>query len=451
MPAIGVEVLIPSIVVLILAIISRRTIEPLFGGVIVGLFMLDTSRIMTRLTDTMLAAMTNEIVAWVILACGLMGSLIVLLIKIGGADAFGKMVATRIHSRTGALMAAWLLGLTIFIDDYLNSLTISSSMKKVTDSFRVSREMLAYVVDSTAAPVCVLIPVSTWVVFFIALLEESAGVSHEQAVTLYLQAIPYMFYAWSAVIIVPLVIAGKIPLLGAMKTAEKNIRPIEAGPIDADKNDTAGENLKGLRKSFILNFLVPILSLIFFTWYFDIDILKGVIITLGITIVLTFSQGLLGLADIFNTIIDGFKSMLFPLGTVFAGFTFKDVNDQLGLTTYVIDTVGPLMTPLLLPAVTFVTMAAVAFATGSFWGVFAIAMPIIMPLAIATGVDLPLTIGAVISASVFGSHACFFGDSTVLSAHGSGCGVMDHALTQLPYVLLAAAVACIAFVLVAAL
>ncbi len=323
MPAIGVEVLIPSIVVLILAIISKRTIEPLFGGVIVGLFMLDTSRIMTRLTDTMLAAMTNEIVAWVILACGLMGSLIVLLIKIGGADAFGKMVATRIHSRTGALMAAWLLGLTIFIDDYLNSLTISSSMKKVTDSFRVSREMLAYVVDSTAAPVCVLIPVSTWVVFFIALLEESAGVSHEQAVNLYLQAIPYMFYAWSAVIIVPLVIAGKIPLLGAMKTAEKNIRPIEAGPIDADKNDTAGENLKGLRKSFILNFLVPILSLIFFTWYFDIDILKGVIITLGITIVLTFSQGLLGLADIFNTIIDGFKSMLFPLGTVFAGFTLR--------------------------------------------------------------------------------------------------------------------------------
>jgi len=170
MSAVGAEVLIPSIVVLILAIISKRTIEPLFGGVIVGLFMLDTTGIMTRLTETMLAAMMNEIVAWVILACGLMGSLIVLLIKIGGADAFGKMVATRIRSRTGALMAAWLLGLTIFIDDYLNSLTISSSMKKVTDSFRVSREMLAYVVDSTAAPICVLIPVSTWVVLFIALL-----------------------------------------------------------------------------------------------------------------------------------------------------------------------------------------------------------------------------------------------------------------------------------------
>ena len=147
----GIECLIPSLIVLLLAVLSRRTIEPLVGGALVGLLMLEPSELMDNLTATILKVMADETIGWIIMVCGLMGSLIALLVKIGGVVAFGNMLAHRINSRTGALLTAWALGLVIFIDDYLNALTISSSMKTVTDKFGVSREMLAYVVDSTAA------------------------------------------------------------------------------------------------------------------------------------------------------------------------------------------------------------------------------------------------------------------------------------------------------------
>jgi Na+/H+ antiporter NhaC len=140
--------------------------------------------------------------------------------------------------------------------------------------------------------------------------------------------------------------------------------------------------------------------------------------------------------------------MIMPLGTLVAGFALKEVNDVLGLTEVVIQTVQPLMTAGLLPAVVFVTMAFLAFATGSFWGLFAVAMPIVLPLAISMDANMPLVVGALISASAFGSHACFYGDSTVLSAQGSGCSPMAHALTQIPYVLIAAALATGVFLLI---
>ncbi|WP_339673493.1 Na+/H+ antiporter NhaC family protein [Dasania marina] len=446
MTDLGMASLLPTLMVLVFAIWSKRTVEPLLGGVVIGLLMLKPTDVMTNLTGIMLSVMADETIGWVILVCGLMGSLIGLLVKIGGAVEFGKMVATRIKSGTAALLMAWLLGLAIFIDDYLNTLTISSSMKKVTDKYRVSREMLAYVVDSTAAPICVLIPLSTWAVYFSAVLEESLNIETGEGFVLYLQAIPYMFYAWFAVVLVPLVILKKVPLLGAMKTAELKMRDkpiVDEAMADDDKAD--GYSGRGV----LLNFIIPISTLIFFTWYLDIDILKGVILALAVTVVLTFGQKLLSLADTFDTLLDGFKSMLLPLATVVAGFMLKDVNDQLGLTVYVIETMKPLMTANWLPVVTFISMALIAFATGSFWGIFAVATPIIMPLAISVDANMPLVIGALISASVFGSHACFYGDSTVLSAHGSGCSVMAHALTQLPYVLLAAALACVAFIVMA--
>ena len=442
----GVECLIPTLMVLILAVISKRTIEPLIGGTLVGLLILAPSDLLSNFTGVMLTVMGDETIGWIIMVCGLMGSLIALLTSIGGAAAFGKQVAARVKTQTGALMTAWLLGLAIFIDDYLNALTISSSMKKVTDKFGVSREMLAYVVDSTAAPVCVLVPLSTWAVYFAALLEEEMEVGAGQGLLLYMDAIPSMFYAWAAVIIVPLVILGKIPLLGPMRKAQAESTGTRVPGEEAGLADGSGREGEG---KVLLNFFVPILALIFFTWYLDANILNGVIIALGITVTSIFIQRLLPPARIFDTMLEGFKSMLLPLGTVVAGFMLKEVNDQLGMAPYVIGLAEPIMTPLFLPLVTFIIMALIAFATGSFWGIFAVAIPIVIPLATSVEADITLVIGALISASAFGSHTCFYGDSTVLSAHGSGCGVIEHALTQLPYALLAATIAAVAFLIAA--
>ncbi|WP_432474698.1 Na+/H+ antiporter NhaC family protein [Amphritea sp. HPY] len=449
MEAYGAYAIFPTLVVLIVALVTKRTIESLLAGVVVGLLMISPAELVSGFANVALATMRDDTIGWIILVCGFFGSLIALLIKTGSAVSFSDYMAHFVKSRRSSLVVTWILGLIIFIDDYLNALAISSSMKKVTDKFKVSREMLAYIVDSTAAPICVLVPFSTWAIFFAGLLEDNGVAGKGEGLSVYIDAIPYMFYAWVAAIIVPLVAFGKFPLMGSMKAAEMRARGGEVVPpgvVELDLTVAPGESLSSARtKPALYNFFVPIMALIFFTWYFDVDILRGVVVALAITVVLYMSQRLMSFNEIFDTGMEGFKSMMVPLGTVVAGFMLKDVNDSLGLTMYVIDTVKPMMTPELLPMVVFLVMALIAFATGSFWGMLAVALPIVMPLAIAMDAHLPLVIGALMSAAAFGSHACFYGDSTVLSAQGSGCTPMQHALTQLPYAMLAAAVASVMF------
>ncbi|TDX31448.1 transporter (NhaC family) [Modicisalibacter xianhensis] len=434
--------LFPTLIVLLMAIVTRRTIESLMTGALVGMLMLDPGSVVTQLSDTLLSVLGNDTVTWIVLVCGLFGSLIALLVRTGGVLTFGDVMTRRIHGRRQSLLTTWVLGLVIFVDDYLNALAISASMKKITDRFKVSREMLAYVVDSTAAPICILVPFSTWAVFFAGLLEDNGATGNGMG--LYIESIPYMFYAWVAAAVVPLVAMGWIPAIGPMKRAEARAAAGQSIPDGAEESALEVDETNQ-RRPHLLNFLLPIASLIFFTWYFDIDILRGVIVALAVTLALIFSQRLMSFHAVFDTALEGFKSMLMPLGTLVAGFTLKEINDGLGLTHYVITTLEPLMTAQMLPAVVFVTMAFLAFATGSFWGLFAVAMPIVLPLAASVGADMPLVIGALISASAFGSHACFYGDSTVLSAQGSGCTPMAHALTQLPYSLIAATLATLIF------
>jgi len=449
----GAYAIFPTLAVLIVALITKRTIESLLAGVVIGLLMISPTDLVTGFASVALDTMRDDTIGWIILVCGFFGSLIALLIKTGSAVAFSDYMAHFVKSRRSSLVVTWILGLVIFIDDYLNALAISSSMKKVTDKFKVSREMLSYIVDSTAAPICVLVPFSTWAIFFAGLLEDNGIADKGEGLTVYIESIPYMFYAWVAAIIVPLVAMGKFPLLGAMKKAELRAQGgevIPPGATEIDLTVAAGESLSSARtKPALHNFFIPIVSLIFFTWYFDVDILMGVIVALAITMVLYMSQRMLTFNEIFDTGMEGFKSMMVPLGTVVAGFMLKDVNDDLGLTLYIINTVKPMMTADLLPVLVFLVMALIAFATGTFWGMLAVALPIVMPLAIAMDANLPLVIGALMSAAAFGSHACFYGDSTVLSAQGSGCTPMQHALTQLPYALLAAAIASVLFLIAA--
>lgn len=445
----GAECLVPTVVVLVLAVLSKRTIEPLLAGVIVGLAMIDPANLLGAFAQTMLAVMGDDTIGWVVMVCGLMGSLIALVARMGGAAAFGQLIAQRIRGRTGALMTTWLLGLSIFIDDYLNALAISSSMRKVTDRLRISREMLAYVVDSTAAPVCVLVPLSTWAVYFAAVLEQQSTIERGQGMLIYIEAIPWMLYPWLAVALVPLVILRAVPVIGPMKGAEGRASVSTERPLEDQQTVGADETGTSGLRTVLLNFIVPMLTLIGFTWYLDVDILKGVLVALAVTLVLVAGQRQLPVGVVFDTMLDGFKSMLLPLGTVIAGFMLKEVNDQLHLAPYVIETVTPVMTPELLPMTVFLVMSLIAFATASFWGILAVAFPIVMPLATSVGADIPMVVGAMISASACGSHACFYGDSTVLSAHGSGCGAVEHALTQLPYVILAASLATLGYLLAA--
>lgn len=441
-------VLLPAIITVCVAVTSRRPIEALLAGTLVGLLMLGPTSALDQFSSTLLEVMMSETIAWVIIVCGLMGSLIMLLLRAGAVDAFSAVLAAKAKSSKSALMYTWLLGIIVFIDDYLNALAVGASMRKVTDQFRVSREKLAYVVDSTAAPICVLVPISTWAVFYAGLFQESGFAEPGQGMDLYISAIPYMIYPIVAVLLVPLVALEIIPALGPMKAAEqKTAQSSLSEPTEIADDDNAPEPRREVR---LYHFLLPLATLIGFTLWYELDVQIGVIASVTVTILLFGAQRLLAWTHMLDAVLDGIKMMLPALTIVVIAFVFKEVNDQLGLPNFVIKNVAPLMTPLLFPVITFLTMALISFATGSSWGVFAIAIPIILPLAESVGVSIPLAIGALLSASAFGSHACFYSDATVLAAQGSGCDVIDHALTQIPYALIAAAMSCIGLTVIAA-
>ena len=445
----GVLALLPTGLVVILALWSRRSIESLLAGSLLGAFMLAPHNPLGLLADHSLAVMMNETVAWIILVCGFMGSLIALFIRTGAVSAFSAALSARLKSRRQALMATWVLGIFLFVDDYLNSLAVGAAMRKVCDSWRSSREMLAYVVDSTAAPISVIIPVSTWAVFFAALLEDGGLVTDGAGIRAYIGAIPYMFYPWLAIITVPLVIQGHIPLFGPLRRAEARAAQSAKGLKDAEGMVGAAHAPPGASTASGWQFGAMMLLLVASTWYFDLDFLKGIYLTLAVYLVLIICQRGLSIAQGFDTMLEGFKTMLQPLAVVVCAYLLKGINDQLGLPNYVINSVGPYLSAASLPAALFVSMAAVSFATGSSWGVFVIVMPIITSLCHSLGADMFLVIGATLSAATFGSHACFYSDSTVLSAQASGCNAYQHALTQIPYALFAAIIAVAAFWLAA--
>ncbi|WP_339670810.1 Na+/H+ antiporter NhaC family protein [Dasania marina] len=444
----GIESLIPTLVVLITAIVLKRALEALIIGALVGFIMLQQHLFMSGFLNAVLQSISNETVGWIVLTVAMFGSIITLLVKSGSASAFAGSLTRYIKTGPQALMATWGLGLLIFIDDYLNALAVGSAMKKVTDKLKVSREMLAYVVDTTAAPVCILLPFSTWAIYVSGLLESNHVAAVGEGMRAYISAIPYMLYAWVALLMPPLLASGKLPLIGGMRKAQARAAQGQTVPlgfvedVDADDDKLSDQGR-------VFNFVVPMLALIGFTWLFNVDILKGAFATLVLIIVMYSAQGLMRLHDIFEHSLTGMKSMVEVIAILIMSFVLKDVNDQLQLTPYVIDVATSWVNPLLLPLITFVSLSLVAFATGTFWGLYAVALPVVIPLANTMGVDVHLMIGAVISAGAFGSHACFYSDSTILSAQGSGCPPMAHALTQLPYALIAATITALGFLLIA--
>ena len=439
----GILALFPTLVVIALAVWSRRSLEPLLAGVIVGYAMIASSGVMTKTLDSAQSVLADGTMIWILLAVSLFGALTHLIVHSGGAQAFSGKLVHFVKNRRSALLTTWVLGLVIFIDDYLNALTVGSSMKGLTDEHKVSRQMLSYVVDTTAAPICVLIPLSTWAIYVAGLLEANGIAGEGEGMSVYISAIPYMLYPIIAALLVPLVAMSIIPAMGPMKKAEEKAARGEStitargGEMDIEYEFQGDPN--------IWNFVVPIVALIFFTWWFGVDILMGVSVALVVTLVLYGAQKVLTFNQMFDYAMEGIKGMLPALSIIVVSFMLKDVNDTLGLTDFVIDTVKPIMSAALLPVVTFAALALIAFATGSFWGMYAIALPIVLPLGAELGVNPSLTIGAVVSAGAFGSHACFYGDSTVLSATATDVEPLDHALTQLPYILIAAALALVGF------
>lgn len=449
---------VPAIFLIVYIFTTQRILEALILASLIGFVMVSRPQTMggegswlfntfANFSDGILSVMMDEDIAWLIIVCGLMGSIIALIEKSGGAYAFGEWIAKKAKSRNSSLLWTWFLGVVIFIDDYLNSLTVGSCMTTLTDKHKVPREFLSYVVDSTAAPLCVIIPISTWAVFCSRILETTGWAPEGEGFMYFIKTIPFNYYGIIAALMVPLVILGVIPIFGPMKEAFHRVA--QGGPLAPEGSEKidmkAGKNNIVPTNPKMSNLFLPILVLIASTILFECDMQMGVICTLGFMFVSYMWQNAMTAEEFADVALEGLKNMIMPLLLMVLAFLFAEVNDQIHFTYYVITSATKVMTPELMPLIIFIALAITEFITGTNWGMYIIALPIVIPLAETLGADVTLAVSAVLSAGVFGSHICFYSDATVITSSATGCNNFDHALTQAPFGLLAAGISAICF------
>lgn len=438
----GIFSLIPAIVILAFALITKRTFEALFIGSAVGLIMYYKQGFFIPLVNMVQSVIADEV--WIFVAFALFGFFVALLEKSKGTIGFANFLSRWANTQKKTLIASWILGIIVFLDDFLNILTVSSAMRNLADRHKTPREYFAYLLDSTGAPVCVLIPLSTWAIFYADLAQtefDKAGITEfGSGMAAYIHSIPFMFYSWLAVFMVPALALGIIPKVGAMKKAFKRVET--TGQLWSDSsaslnihNETEESENSVTPKA--RNFIVPLVAIIIAMLIFN-DMVAALLITLAIMFVMYIPTKVISFGEFCEALPKGISNML-PVMIILVGcYMVRDTMNLIQMPQYVVEAVVPFCSAPLLPAITFIVVALLAFVTGSSWGVPAIAVPILMPLAFASGANPFLVLGGLVAGASFGSHACFYADATVLSSQASSINNLDHAISQIPYALMCA-------------
>ena len=441
MESYGITSLLPVLTILIIAVSTKRTLFAMVCGLSVGAFIMAGS--ISGLPESwfgyLYVSMTNETLQWLLLVISMFGMLIVLFERSNAVKDFGFWAGKFIHTKRQALVGTALLGVVIFLDDYLNNLAVGTTMKGITDRLGIPRTQLAYVVNSVAAPVCVLIPLSSWAVYFGALLEEGGVTVNGTGMGAYMKAIPLTFYAWLAVIVVALQIFGVIPKLGMIK--RDTIKAETTGELFPDGTDRSlvqldKEELPEGYKAQPWNFLIPLIIMIIVTLMTEIDVLLGATAGVIVALILYAAQRKLSFRDLLTCCFDGVISMGFVLVLSVLAFAVQAVNTDLMLADFVISVTLPIMKGAFLPAAVFIVCGIYAYATGCFWDLAAIILPIVIPLAAAMGVDPILACAAVFSGAAFGSNTCLYGDGVIMCSQGCEIKSLDLMLATLPYALI---------------
>jgi Na+/H+ antiporter NhaC len=436
----GIICLLPVVVVISVALYTKRTFEALLSGAITAFIITSGfNGFFNRTIDAFYNVLCDADVVWVLLICALFGSLIKLFDKSNATYGIANFILKYAKTEKKSQLISWLLGIVIFVDDYLNVMTVGNTMRPVTDKLKSPREMLAYVIDCTAGPVCILIPFSTWVAFYIGLFQSDPQIAAlGEGMSTYYRVIPFTFYNIITVILVPLFVLGIIPHFGPMKKAYERVNA--GGKVYAENSEYLNKNdyetnikLEGN----LFDFIIPISVLIVLTIAVE-DILIGVIGAIIACAAIYFPRRKMSFREFSESIAEGIGYMIPLLLLVFGAFLFKEALTDVDLANYIISKVQPYMIKALFPALTFVVVAFLAFVVGSAWGIPAVSLPLIMPLCFAVGANPYLTLGAILSAGGFGCHACFYADVTVMASQVCKIDVLDHALTQIPYALIAA-------------
>ena len=461
--------LLPPLVAIVLALITKEVYSSLFLGILMGGLLYSGFSFEGTVThifeDGIISVLADSYNVGILIFLVILGSVVCMMNKAGGSAAFGRWASKRIHTRVGAELAAIILGILIFIDDYFNCLTVGSVMRPVTDRHHVSRAKFAYLIDATAAPVCIIAPISSWAAAVSGFVEGQDGLA------IFVRTIPYNFYAILTIVMMVGMVLMKTEF-GAMKTHEINalngdLFTTEARPYaNATSEDTVNPRGK------VMDLVVPIVALViccvismiytggffsgtdFVTAFSQSDASLG--LTMGsafglvITIIFYMVRRVANFRECMDCIPEGFKAMVPAIMILTFAWTLKAMTDSLGAAVFVEESMKSVAggIEVILPAIIFLVGCGLAFATGTSWGTFGILIPIVVAVFEKSSPEMMIiSMSACMAGAVCGDPCSPISDTTIMASAGAQCDHVTHVSTQLPYAVVAAAVSFVTYII----
>ena len=456
--------LVPAVIAIVLALITKEVYSSLFVGIIAGALFACDFRVVdtldTIVNDGFISGIGDPWNVGIFVFLVLLGIMVSLINKAGGSAAFGRWAQTHIKTRVGAAIATFILGVIIFVDDYFNCLTVGSVMRPVTDGHKVSRSKLAYLIDATAAPICMIAPISSWAAAVSGMVEGYNGIE------LFVKAIPYNFYSLLTIVFVIALTYMKFDY-GPMRVHEIKARQGDLfGGMPVNKEE---EELECSPKGRVFDLVFPIivlvvcciLGMVYVGGLFDgasfidafantdasVGLPWGALIALVITIIYFLLRRLICFKDAMSCIPKGFKAMVPAILILTFAVTLKNMTGMLGSDVFVETMLGNAGAfKLFLPAIIFLVACFIAFATGTSWGTFGILIPIVIAI-FPAGEMLIISISSCLAGAVCGDHCSPISDTTIMASAGAQANHVNHVSTQLPYAISVAVISCVCFIL----
>lgn len=460
--------LLPPLVAIILALITKEVYSSLFVGIVVGALLYSGFKFEGTVTQIfeggIIKVLSDSYNVGILIFLVILGSVVCMMNKAGGSAAFGRWASKKIHTRVGAELAAIILGILIFIDDYFNCLTVGSVMRPVTDRHHVSRAKFAYLIDATAAPVCIIAPISSWAAAVSGFVEGQDGLA------IFVRTIPYNFYAILTIVMMVGMVLMKTEF-GAMKTHEINALNGDLYTTSARPYENATDDETPNPRGRVIDLVIPIVVLViccvismiytggffsgtdFVTAFSQSDASTGLAMgsAFGLVFAIIFYmiRRVVNFRDCMGCIPEGFKAMVPAIMILTFAWTLKAMTDSLGAAVFVEEAMRSVAggIEVILPAIIFLVGCGLAFATGTSWGTFGILIPIVVAVFEKSSPEMMIiSMSACMAGAVCGDHCSPISDTTIMASAGAQCDHVTHVSTQLPYAILAAAVSFVTYI-----
>ena len=460
--------LLPPLVAIVLALITKEVYSSLFVGIVVGALLYSGFKFEGTVTQIfeggIIKVLSDSYNVGILIFLVILGSVVCMMNKAGGSAAFGRWASKKIHTRVGAELAAIILGILIFIDDYFNCLTVGSVMRPVTDRHHVSRAKFAYLIDATAAPVCIIAPISSWAAAVSGFVEGQDGLA------IFVRTIPYNFYAILTIVMMVGMVLMKTEF-GAMRIHEINALNGDLYTTSARPYENATDDETPNPRGKVIDLVIPIVMLViccvismiytggffsgtdFVTAFSQSDASTGLAMgsAFGLVFAIIFYmiRRVINFRDCMGCIPEGFKAMVPAIMILTFAWTLKAMTDSLGAAVFVEEAMRSVAggIEVILPAIIFLVGCGLAFATGTSWGTFGILIPIVVAVFEKSSPEMMIiSMSACMAGAVCGDHCSPISDTTIMASAGAQCDHVTHVSTQLPYAILAAAVSFVTYI-----